>query len=149
MPRPNPNRSQVNCPPNGVHLYPHHNNCQQYIICVEGTQVIHTCGNFTHFNPVNRVCDLPELAGCVTNGRPIQTVDPHPIIRPQPPTVMPPPTPQCSGDNLFFPSLDDCHRYWMCLGTTPILMSCPRDFLWNDRIHMCDLASRVVCAVNY
>lgn len=123
----------------GVHMLPHPNNCQQYVICVSGTEIIHTCGNFTHFNPVALVCDLPELAGCDVSGG---------VGPPSAPLPQEPPVPRCRGDYLFFPSLTDCNRYWMCIGTVPVLMSCPRDFWWNDRISKCDLPTRVVCSID-
>lgn len=124
------------CPPTGVQMMPHPTNCQQYIICVSGTQVVHTCGNFTHFNPVHLVCDLPELANCEVGS-----------IRPVPPIAQEPPVPRCRGDFQFFRSLTDCSRYWMCIGMVPVKMQCPTGFLWNDRINQCDLPSRVTCSV--
>ncbi|KAF0304628.1 hypothetical protein FJT64_002674 [Amphibalanus amphitrite] len=40
---------------------------------------------------------------------------------------------------------DNCSTYYMCAGTTAVLMPCPEGLLFNNDTWTCDFPSNVVC----
>lgn len=145
--RPPPNNWQVtppnawdqsqtnNCPRQGISTIPSPTSCEEYIICSDGREIHRRCTQGLHFNPRAEQCDRPENAMCQIQNRP------------SPPLPNFPPVPICRPGNIFFPSLTDCNRYFMCVRDEPILMTCPAGFLWNDRIFQCDIPTNVQCRV--
>jgi hypothetical protein len=125
----------ANCPRQGTSWIPSPTSCEEYIVCSDGIEILRRCSQGLHFNPRLEQCDRPENAQCEIRAPPT-----HPL-----PNF--PPVPTCRPGNTFFPSLTECNRYFMCVNNTPILMTCPRGFLWNDRIRMCDEASNVQCGI--
>jgi hypothetical protein len=59
-PRPLPD-----CPLGIVRLYPHPNNCEQFILCSNGNRMIQNCGHLQHFDITTERCLFRNHATCI------------------------------------------------------------------------------------
>lgn len=84
----------VNCPAENnadVTLIPNPKSCSTFYICNSGIPYLMFCPVGLHFNPRERVCDLPEHAECVSGGS-VPSQPPEVSTPPPPPRTSTPPT---------------------------------------------------------
>lgn len=113
-PRP-PNRPPVDdteeCPDEGIKFISHPDNCEKYILCVDGDEVATLeCPNNLHFSRNLRSCTHPFEAECEDFDF------------------------ECDPDNTsiqFLPDVTDCNAYFVCFGGNQISMRCGAGLHWN------------------
>jgi hypothetical protein len=89
----------IECPATGIEQIPYPDDCERYILCVNGLEIPLQCAPGLHFSPVTRTCMVPSEAKCDDN---------HHIW--ECPEVDTP------GVIVFIPNVDDCSRYYLCWG---------------------------------
>lgn len=52
------------CPPNGIHLIAHPDNCNKYVLCINGDRFKRDCAPGLHFSRELRACTTPDEAEC-------------------------------------------------------------------------------------
>ncbi|ETN61751.1 hypothetical protein AND_006586 [Anopheles darlingi] len=120
----------------------HPTSCESYYICAYGKLILHSCGNGVYWNTVTNQCDFPQNTDCTNLPNPAAPETSTPSIE----TTTVSTVPDCLGSDIFHPNYSDCGKYFICIGLHPILMSCPSNYLWNDRLSQCDLPANTVCA---
>ncbi|KAH8261339.1 hypothetical protein KR044_007416, partial [Drosophila immigrans] len=48
----------------------------------------------------------------------------------------------------YLPHAGDCSKYYICIAGMPVLTSCPRGLLWNQKMGYCDQTKNVKCFQN-
>ena len=129
------------CKSAGVYFLSHPLDCEAYFICANGVLIQHSCAPGVFFNSDISKCDMPHNTNCYIGG---PSTNYPPIVVPQAP-----PLPNCKTGQHFFPSLANCAQYFIFISGNPILMSCPRETLWNSRTMQCDSPNNVICAQRY
>lgn len=97
---------EYECPDEGIELVPHPNDCEKYILCVNGDRIKRNCAPELHFSPVKRVCMFPEDAECDAE------------------RVWECPDKDDLDDLVFLPNKEDCGKYYLCWEGEQIAMSC-------------------------
>lgn len=142
---PNQETPEINiypsCKSAGVYFLHHPLDCEAYFICANGVLIQHSCASGIFFNSKIMQCDKPINTNCYSGDTSTNN----------PPNIVPqtPPPPNCRSGQQFFPSIVNCRQYFICIRETPILMTCPREKLWNSRIMQCDSPNNVICAQRY
>ncbi|XP_023242388.1 LOW QUALITY PROTEIN: uncharacterized protein LOC111640596 [Centruroides sculpturatus] len=119
--------SEPICPSDG--LYPHPENCNSFIHCVNGIPHNKTCSGILHFNPSLKVCDWPWSAGCNKTE--------HPPSSNQ--------TVKCDCEYCTIADKNDCTSYTVCINYIGKKFKCSTGLLFNPLTLTCDLAESVIC----
>ncbi|XP_036327536.1 probable chitinase 10 [Rhagoletis pomonella] len=54
--------------------------------------------------------------------------------------------PDCPKDvDAYFPHVEDCSKYYICIIGMPVLTSCPEGLYWDQKAEVCDLSKKVYC----
>jgi hypothetical protein len=83
----------IECPATGIEQIPYPDDCEQYVLCVNGMEFVLRCAPGLHFSPSLRVCTTPELAECEDQ-----------IWK----------CPEDSNEIVFIPDIEDCNAYFLC-----------------------------------
>ncbi|XP_059608260.1 protein obstructor-E-like [Phlebotomus argentipes] len=114
--------------------------CEKYYICANGIPYQHHCAPGVHWDYINNQCDFPGNAFCYEKGD--NNVEDVPDFE-EPDEDEP--LPDCTGDQKFFPYPEDCSKYYICIGGSPFIMSCPSNYHWNAPRFQCDLPQSATC----
>nr|QAX32945.1 peritrophic matrix protein C3 [Diabrotica virgifera virgifera] len=105
--------------------YPY--DCQKYYSCSKGAPQVNTCDNGRYWNDKVKACDVKEDVDCSN--------------------IIPFPDPDCKdGKNTYYPYPYDCKKFYECLDSIRYILSCPGDFLWNEKLNKCDDKDTVDCS---
>ncbi|XP_076658900.1 endochitinase-like [Halictus rubicundus] len=52
---------------------------------------------------------------------------------------------QVEGKIEYHPDPCNCNNYYVCMGTEPVLKSCPRGLRWNQKKEICDWPGPIHC----
>lgn len=141
-----------------VHLP--HPDCTKFYKCSWGKKFEQICpkdprnDGRLHFNPVEQVCDWPEMAGCKNNN--IGTVEPStifidPSIRTTSPIEINTPSlpnycPINTGGITMKVQHDTiCNYYYLCIDGEKILQSCRPGNVFDSILHVCNFLDNVRC----
>ncbi|XP_055705483.1 probable chitinase 10 [Phlebotomus papatasi] len=117
-------------------------NCEKYYICANGIPYQHHCAPGVHWDYIHNQCDYPGKAFCYEKGD-------NNVEEPEEPEITEPeedePLPDCTGEQKFFPYPEDCSKYYICIGGSPFIMSCPSNYYWNAPRFQCDLPDSAKC----
>ncbi|XP_001655681.2 probable chitinase 10 [Aedes aegypti] len=144
-PRVPENNPYPQCTSDGFYFIPHPSACESYYICAYGMLILHSCGQGVYWNSDTNQCDFPERTNCSNLPNPAKPETSTPSIG----TTTPSKLPNCRSSEIFHPSIEDCSKYYICIGSSPILMSCPSDYLWNADISQCDRPEQARCATSF
>ena len=54
--------------------------------------------------------------------------------------------PEGSNDDIdYLPSPTDCSKYYVCVHSQPIEMSCPEGLWWDNELNVCNFPENVTC----
>ena len=54
--------------------------------------------------------------------------------------------PENSNDDIsYLPSPTDCSKYYVCVESQPIEMSCPEGLWWDNELNVCNFPENVTC----
>lgn len=56
----------VTCGPVDLEFHPHPDNCEDYVICVDGFPRVSSCAPGLHWDNTREICDLPQNVQCVS-----------------------------------------------------------------------------------
>lgn len=55
---------QFECPPDGIHFFPHETYCHKYYMCFAGVPILSSCAEGLYFDREILKCNFPEYAEC-------------------------------------------------------------------------------------
>ncbi|XP_058838639.1 probable chitinase 10 isoform X2 [Topomyia yanbarensis] len=139
------NNPYPQCASDGFYFIPHPSACESYYICAYGMLILHSCGQGVYWNTDTNQCDFPYNTNCSNLPNPAKPETSTPSIG----TTTASTLPNCRGTEIFHPSIEHCAKYYICIGSSPILMSCPSDYLWNPAISQCDRPENTRCATSF
>jgi hypothetical protein len=133
------------CPEEGVKSIEHPENCESYILCVNGAEIEMNCPPGMHFCRDIRSCSHPLIANCrhsLSAAKPmsfastsVKGEDSCPNIR----TIQ---------EIVFRPNYEDCGSYYLCLEQKEkVLFSCAEGFHWDQMKNNCVPARRTNCVL--
>lgn len=106
------------CPDDGIKSISHPDDCEKYVLCVNGARIKRNCAPGYHFSRDFRSCVLPEFADCKEGKLKCPKED--------------------DLDNLvFLPDPDSCEKYYVCFGGDPVQLSCSGGLHWSADDEVC------------
>ena len=123
------------CPEVGIKAIPHPESCTQYILCINGADMVRDCPPFTEFSPETRTCVHPMVAQCFINRAQISSamIETCPSIK-------------SIQDIVFRPNLEDCESYYLCLpNEETVSMRCGKGFHWSASKQKCMTQDQAHC----
>ncbi|GFU97803.1 chondroitin proteoglycan 2 [Trichonephila clavipes] len=107
------------------------NDCSSFYICLDGKAHLEFCSNGLHFDPEDKKCKSPCIAGCDTS---IEC-----------PTEIPRAKANCSCENCFLPDATDCSAYYFCSQNYLTKGYCPYGMLFDRQTSQCQNQTNVIC----
>ncbi|XP_049296164.1 peritrophin-1-like [Anopheles funestus] len=111
----------------GVQILPHPQNCNQFIICSNGTSFISQCEEGYGFDRRTQVCNPLKRVNCEQQQCPDKD-DPNEVV--------------------FLPGVERCDEYFICRGGSPVQAFCAPGLYWDANNKRCDLKDSVKCPLN-
>ena len=106
------------CPDDGIKQISHPDNCEKYILCVNGMRIKRNCAPGFHFSRQFRSCVDPDIAEC--EGSELLC-----------------PAEDDLDDLVFLPSKEDCAKYYVCFGGEPLPLRCADGLHWSVEAQTC------------
>ncbi|KAJ6646170.1 Peritrophin-1 [Pseudolycoriella hygida] len=119
-------KDEFQCPPDGIHFFPHDEYCNKFIMCFAGFPIIMQCADGLYFDRELGQCNFPEYAECDLEICPPEN-DP--------------------GDIIFLPSEQYCDKFFICFAGRPIKFFCPEGLHFNREINTCDFIENANCTI--
>jgi len=117
---------QFECPPDGIHFFPHEKYCHKFIMCYAGVPILSSCAEGLYFDRELLKCNFPEYAECI-----------HEVC---PPTNDP-------TNITFIGSRVDCEKYFICYSGRPFEVRCAPGVHWNAADEQCDFPENANCTI--
>jgi len=114
------------CPPDGVHFFPHEEYCEKFIMCFAGFPIISRCAEGLFWDRELGACNFPEYSECKLEVCPPET-DPENLI--------------------FLPSDKLCDKYYICYEGSPWELWCAPGLHWNREQEQCDFPENANCTI--
>uniref|UniRef100_A0A1W7R8U8 Putative peritrophin-1 n=1 Tax=Aedes albopictus TaxID=7160 RepID=A0A1W7R8U8_AEDAL len=136
-------------PAKTVHL-PHPTSCSKFLTCVGNHPVEQDCPAGLHWNVENSFCDYPRASGC-SRGEDSDQLDSRPfnstavansICLPQSSRC---PLNSNPSQDVIFLKHRDCRKFYACVSTQQVELSCPPELYWNARACVCDYEVESEC----
>lgn len=136
-------------PAKTVHL-PHPTSCSKFLTCVGNHPVEQDCPAGLHWNVENSFCDYPRASGC-SRGENSDQLDNRPfnstavansICLPQSSRC---PLNSNPSQDVIFLKHRDCRKFYACVSTQQVELSCPPELYWNARACVCDYEVEAEC----
>lgn len=136
-------------PAKTVHL-PHPTSCSKFLTCVGNHPVEQDCPAGLHWNVENSFCDYPRASGC-SRGEDSDQLDNRPfnstavansICLPQSSRC---PLNSNPSQDVIFLKHRDCRKFYACVSTQQVELSCPPELYWNSRACVCDYEVEAEC----
>lgn len=136
-------------PAKTVHL-PHPISCSKFLTCVGNHPVEQDCPAGLHWNVENSFCDYPRASGC-SRGEDSDQLDNRPfnstavansICLPQSSRC---PLNSNPSQDVIFLKHRDCRKFYACVSTQQVELSCPPQLYWNARACVCDYEVEAEC----
>lgn len=133
----------VPTPPSWPGLFPHPDNCFQFIWCWEdGYQVEDECEYPLYFDIFEGFCDERDMVTCWED---LDDDDWDDEDDWDPDNECPP---FDNGDLVFLPSYENCEWYYICINGAPWPMECAPGLHWNDNTNRCENPRTAGCVVS-
>lgn len=126
---------QETCPPMGVKPIPHATSCRQYILCINGAEVLRDCPPSTEFCTESRTCVHPLVAKCAAKFKAasFSSSETCPSIKD-------------IRDIVFHANPQDCESYLLCLpNDQTVTMRCAKGFHWSSSKQKCMTQDQAQC----
>lgn len=120
------------CPPTGVEAIPHSTSCRQYILCINGADMIRDCPQGTEFSTESRTCVHPMVAKCAAKFTSASLTGTCPTIT-------------SLQDIVFRANPQDCESYLLCLPNEAVTLRCGEGFHWNSHKQKCMTRDQAHC----
>uniref|UniRef100_A0A1W7R8V8 Putative peritrophin-1 n=1 Tax=Aedes albopictus TaxID=7160 RepID=A0A1W7R8V8_AEDAL len=136
-------------PAKTIHL-PHPTSCSKFLTCVGNHPVEQDCPAGLHWNVENSFCDYPRASGC-SRGEDSDQLDNRPfnstavansICLPQSSRC---PLNSNPSQDVIFLKHRDCRKFYACVSTQQVELSCPPELYWNARACVCDYEVEAEC----
>ncbi|XP_063701534.1 protein obstructor-E-like [Culicoides brevitarsis] len=102
-------------------------NCGQWMNCVNGKSFVFECPEGLAWSSETYRCDWPDE---------VEDCDAEAYLGFKcPPLVNPEFQPQ---ENRYYPHPTDCHKYFLCVGTSPRLFNCGIEGAYDESIYACN-----------
>nr|AFD28281.1 chitin-binding protein [Holotrichia oblita] len=121
---------------------PDKTDCTKFYVCVHGTPVINSCPEGLYYDGTIWACTYEEYAQCGVY-RPIEGDASESEEEGQPGGSENPWVGECpvaSEVDVFLPSRDDPHKFYICVGTTPVELECPSNLVFDFELQRCEYA---------
>nr|AFD28282.1 chitin-binding protein [Holotrichia oblita] len=121
---------------------PDKTDCTKFYVCVHGTPVINSCPEGLYYDGTIWACTYEEYAQCGVY-RPIEGDAFESEEEGQPGGFENPWVGECpvaSEVDVFLPSRDDPHKFYICVGTTPVELECPSNLVFDFELQRCEYA---------
>ncbi|GFU13731.1 chondroitin proteoglycan 2 [Nephila pilipes] len=105
--------------------------CASFYTCLDGKAHLEFCSNGLHFDPEDKECKSPCVAGCDTSL--------------ECPEEIPQTKENCSCENCFLPVATDCSAYYFCSQNYLTKGYCPYGTLFDRQTSQCQNQSDVIC----
>jgi hypothetical protein len=109
----------VECPATGIEQIPDPEDCERFILCINGFEIPLSCGPGLHFSPSERACMSPEDAEC------------------EEPNQWKCPEVDTPGVIVFIPNTEDCTMYYLCWQGNEIPLRCGAGLHWSISENRC------------
>lgn len=106
------------CPNDGIKSISHPDNCDKYVLCVNGARIKRNCPPGFHFSRDLRNCVKSDNAGCKEDKLECPREDDL-------------------ANLVFLPDPDNCGNYFLCFGGQPIQLSCADGLHWSVENELC------------
>lgn len=120
------------CPPTGVKAIPDPSSCRQYILCINGADMVRQCPPGTEFSTESRTCVHPMVAQCAAKFTPASLTETCPTIT-------------SIQEIVFRANTEDCESYFLCLPNETVTMKCGAGFHWNAHKQQCMARDQAHC----
>nr|AHH02588.1 chitin-binding protein [Holotrichia parallela] len=122
---------------------PDKTDCTKYYVCVHGVPVINTCADGLYYDGTIWACTYKEDAKCGV----YKPIEEDPSVSSEEGT-----SGESSGNpwvgecpvesevDVFLASKDDPHKFYVCVGTTPVELECPSDLVFDFELQRCEYA---------
>lgn len=110
---------QVNCSGEDGRIYPHPNNCSQYVVCLSEEIFEVNCASGEMFDPIDLICKEQELVDCSAN-----CVE------------------KIRG---IYPKVGDCSKFITCDEGVTTVNQCPNNLLFDKYWLRCNFEDKVKC----
>jgi len=114
------------CPPDGIHFFPHDEYCYKFIMCFAGFPIISRCAEGLYWDRELETCNFPEYSECKLDVCPPEN-DPKELI--------------------FLPSDKKCDKYYICYEGSPWELWCAPGLHWHRELEQCDFPENVNCTI--
>uniref|UniRef100_A0A182PYS3 Chitin-binding type-2 domain-containing protein n=1 Tax=Anopheles epiroticus TaxID=199890 RepID=A0A182PYS3_9DIPT len=109
---------------NGVQLFPHPTNCDQFITCSNGISFVGNCKAGETYDVVLQACKSEIRVDCERLRCP-EVDNPNVVV--------------------FIPGIQSCDEYFLCQAGTPIQRFCAPGLHWNRVAERCDFPELAQC----
>ncbi|XP_065088084.1 probable chitinase 10 [Ochlerotatus camptorhynchus] len=128
-----------------IHLS-HPTSCSKFLTCVGSHPVEQDCPAGLHWNVEQSRCDYPESPQCSRGSDPDQPFNAAAVAS----SVCLPQSYQCPlnskpTEHVIFLKHRDCRKFYACVSTHPVELSCPPKLYWNSRSCVCDYEMEAEC----
>jgi len=130
-----PGTCDIECPPEGLALFPDCDNCNQFYECYNGVLTSKRCENCYHFDEEKQYCNQVSQVDCGT--RPPEE-DCHAVTKDG----------DCPYDWGYFKDVHNCGRYIVCEDGLPDYKSCSNGSftgLYDYNLEWCNWPEKVDC----
>lgn len=127
-----------------------HKKCNKYYLCDHNKPVAFSCPENLLFNPKHDKCDWPEKVDCGDRKIPGENdeddVDNHDCGAGNcDPSEAPYLCARKGSDGVLI-AHEICNKFYICLSSKPVALSCPENLVFNSAIDQCDYPENVNCA---
>jgi len=125
----------IECPTDGLQLFPDCENCNQFYECYNGVLTSKVCPNCYHYDEDKEYCNQPTQVDC---GDRTPEEDCSAATKPG----------DCPYDNGYFKDMHNCGRYFVCVNGEPTSNSCSNSTfagLYDYNLEWCNFPDKVDC----